>query len=78
MDPTAAVAKMKKIEPAGARPQFAATIAPTPDTTQVTAVRTHTFASNWESIAPTVTLPVSSAPAIDCRMTRERCISLRA
>ena len=72
MDPTAAAAKMKKIEPPGFRLNRVAAMAPTPEITVAESITAHTLALVLLSTAPTSTLIVSIAPAIDWRRTRER------
>lgn len=77
IEPTAAVAKMKKIDPDGLSPNRAAVTAPAPDTSAVTAVSAQTSAPSAASTAPTATEAVSSPPAIAWRAARARRASNR-
>ncbi len=78
MDPTAPVAKMKKIDPPGLSRKRKAMAAPAPDTSEVMTTSTQTEAPRLLSRAPMPTQTTRTAAAIDCRLVRDRGDSKRA
>lgn len=78
IEPTAPVAKMKKIDPPGLRRKRTAMTAPIPETRAVTTMSTQMLVCAVPNRAPMPTQETSTPAAIDCRLIRERGDSNRA